>query len=215
MAGINQYRPFIIATLLVIADQCTKVAVKGFSVFGLEHSGMMLGESIPVIGETLRLTFVENPGMAFGISWGDGKLLLTLLTIAIVVGIGAYLYKLSEFSWKVRGAITLVFAGAVGNLIDRVWYGVAYGQAALFHGKVVDFIQVDIPDVTWFGTTYTHFPVFNIADSCVSVGIVLFALFSGSAPTFSQVFSKQKALPDPTTPGGATEPDARTAESTH
>ena len=64
-------------------------------------------------------------------------------------------------------------------MIDRLLYGVLFDEGALFYGKVVDFIQVDIPDVTWFGDIHTHFPVFNIADSCVTVGVILL-LFTGN-----------------------------------
>lgn len=174
---------FAVALLLIIADQVTKIAVKGFSLFGWEHQGMYLGESHPLIGEAVRLTFVENPGMAFGISFGAGKILLTLATIAVAVFLAWYLRHLGRSHPVVRLSVTLVFAGAVGNLIDRMFYGVFYGESALFYGRVVDFIQVDIPDVDWFGHTYTHFPVFNIADSCVSVGIVLLLFVNKYMPT--------------------------------
>ncbi|NQW29987.1 MAG: signal peptidase II [Ignavibacteria bacterium] len=182
MSFFRQYRYFIIATLLVLSDQTTKMAVKGFALFGVEHKGMYLGESFPVIGDAIRFTFVENPGMAFGISWGDGKLYLTLVTIIVAGFLSWYLYSLRKEHPAVQTSVMLVLAGAVGNLIDRVFYGVFYGESALFHGRVVDFIQVDIPDVDWMGVTYTHFPVFNIADSCVSVGIVMLLLVSSKMP---------------------------------
>lgn len=174
---------FTVALLLVIADQASKLAVKGFSFLGITHQGMFLGESHELIGDVVRLTFVENPGMAFGITWGDGKIILTIITVIIVAALGWYLAQLERVHAGVRWAITLIFAGALGNLIDRAFYGFAYNEGALGHGKVVDFIQVDIPDIDWFGATYTHFPVFNIADSCVSIGIVLFILVSNHVPT--------------------------------
>ena len=167
------------AVVLVVIDQMTKVAVKGFDLFGLHHEGMQLGESIDVIGSFVRITFVENPGMAFGISWGEGKIVLTLITIVISGFLVYYLDKMRDMHWTVRLSIGLLLAGAVGNLIDRLFYGVFYGEGALFYGLVVDFIQVDIPDIDWFGRLYTHWPVFNVADSCVSIGIVMLLIFGG------------------------------------
>lgn len=171
-------RSLLIAAGLVGVDQATKLAVKGFDVFGLHHEGMMLGESRPLVGEVLRLTFVENPGMAFGVSWGDAKIILTLLTVGIVALIVRMILTTPTEARSIRFALTLLLGGAVGNLIDRMFYGVFYGSAPLFYGKVVDFLQVDIPDVTIWGDVYTHWPVFNIADSCVSIGVVMLLILS-------------------------------------
>lgn len=162
-----------IAAVLVVLDQVTKVLVK---------TSMMLGESHPMIGSMVNLTFVENPGMAFGISWGDGKLILTLLTIVIAGVLVWYLRQIANGHCAPRLAVTLILAGAVGNLIDRALYGVIFGEAPLFYGRVVDFIQVDIPDITWLGDVHTHFPVFNIADSCVTVGVLLLLLTGNKLP---------------------------------
>ena len=162
-----------IAAVLVVLDQVTKVLVK---------TSMMLGESHPMIGSMVNLTFVENPGMAFGISWGDGKLILTLLTIVIAGVLVWYLRQIANGHWAPRLAVTLILGGAVGNLIDRALYGVIFGDAPLFYGRVVDFIQVDIPDITWLGDVHTHFPVFNIADSCVTVGVLLLLLTGNKLP---------------------------------
>ena len=163
----------LIAAVLVVLDQVTKVLVK---------TSMILGESHPMIGSIVNLTFVENPGMAFGISWGDGKLILTLLTIVIAGVLVWYLRQIANGHWAPRLAVTLILAGAVGNLIDRALYGVIFGEAPLFYGRVVDFIQVDIPDITWLGDVHTHFPVFNIADSCVTVGVLLLLLTGNKLP---------------------------------
>lgn len=170
--------PFYVAGLLVVVDQVTKVLVKGFHVFGVVHEGMELGESRPLVGDLVRLTFVENPGMAFGIGWGDAKIILTLLTIGIVGLIIRMITQTPASARVVLGALTLLLGGAVGNLIDRLLYGVLYGSGPLFYGKVVDFLQVDIPDVMLFGEMYTHWPVFNVADSCVSVGVVVLLIAS-------------------------------------
>lgn len=164
--------------MLVVLDQVTKVLVKGFDLFGIVHEGMFLGESRPLLGDALRLTFVENPGMAFGIEWGNAKIILTLLTIGIVLLIVRMIMQTPESARIVRFSLTLLLGGAVGNLIDRMFYGVLYGEGPLFYGKVVDFLQVDIPDVSLFGELYTHWPVFNVADSCVSVGVVTLLIAS-------------------------------------
>lgn len=171
-------RPLTIAAMLVVLDQVTKVLVKGFDLFGIAHEGMFLGESRPLLGDALRLTFVENPGMAFGIEWGNAKIILTLLTIGIVLLIVRMIMQTPESARTVRFSLTLLLGGAVGNLIDRMFYGVLYGEGPLFYGKVVDFLQVDIPDVSLFGELYTHWPVFNVADSCVSVGVVTLLIAS-------------------------------------
>lgn len=164
----------IIASALIVLDQVTKVLVK---------TSMMLGESHPMIGTIVNLTFVENPGMAFGISWGDGKVILTLLTVVIAGVLVWYLRQIASAHWAPRLAVTLILSGAIGNLIDRLLYGVIFGDGPLFYGKVVDFIQVDIPDITWLGDLHTHFPVFNVADSCVTVGVILLLLTGSKLPS--------------------------------
>lgn len=173
---MSNYRYHLVAGLLVLVDQITKLAVKGFSVFGFIHEGMKPGEVIPVLGDVLRFTFVENAGSAFGLDWGEGKIILTLATIVISSALFWYLRTLHGAGWPIQVAVMLLLAGAVGNLIDRSFYDVAFYNGALFMGSVVDFIQVDIPDMNVFGQYWTHFPVFNIADSCVSVGIVMMLL---------------------------------------
>ena len=129
---------------VVILDQVTKLLVKGFTlpIFDYYHQGMQLGQSIPVIGDFLRLTFVENPGMAFGIEIG-GRLFLTLFSLAASIGIFYYIYRLRKEPWIVRFTLALILGGAIGNLIDRIFYGVVFGEAPLFYGKVVDFIDMD------------------------------------------------------------------------
>lgn len=171
-------RSLFMAASLVGIDQATKLAVKGFAILGVHHQGMILGESRPLIGDVLRLTFVENPGMAFGVSWGEAKIILTLLTVGIAAMIVRMIVMTPAEARSLRFALTLLLGGAVGNLIDRMFYGVFYGTDPLFYGRVVDFIQVDIPDVSIWGELYTHWPVFNIADSCVSVGVVVLLVLS-------------------------------------
>lgn len=171
-----------LALLLVLIDQCTKIAVKGFSVGSLYHGGMYLGQSISVIGDAVRLTFVENPGMAFGISFGAGKIFLSLFSIAASIALLWFLVRLEPASRWILLALALVFAGATGNLIDRVFYGVLYGENPLFYGYVVDFVDVDMPDFTLFGREFTRFWVFNVADSCVTTGMTLLLIFNKHLP---------------------------------
>jgi len=187
---------FLVSTLLIIFDQSTKLAVKGFNLFGWQHEGMYYGESIPIWGTFLQLTYIENPGMAFGIEFGWGKIFLSLFSIFASIALGYYLYKITFAHKAVRIGISLVFAGAVGNLIDRVFYGVFYGTQPLFYGHVVDFIQVDIPDINIMGVNYTHFPIFNIADSCVTCGIILLILFHNKLPGIKEILGKKMETED-------------------
>jgi signal peptidase II len=170
------------AALLILLDQVTKIAVKGFHLFGWRHDGMTLYESIQVMGDAVRITFVENPGMAFGISFGAGKIFLSLFSVIASVLLVWYLARLETPSFGAKLALALIFAGATGNLIDRVFYGVFYGESPLFYGKVVDFVDVDIPDIALFGREYLRFWVFNVADSCVSVGMGLMLIFNKHLP---------------------------------
>ena len=179
---IHSQHLLLIAGLLVIIDQCTKIAVKGFAFFGITHDGMYLGESIPILGDFIRFTFVENPGMAFGVEFGSGKIFLTLFSLIASIAFVYYLRKIEEAKLQIRLAIMLILAGAFGNFIDRMFYGVLYGEGPLFYGLVVDFIQVDIPDIQFGNLIYTHWPVFNIADSCVSIGMVLLLIYNRYLP---------------------------------
>lgn len=166
-----------VTILIVLIDQASKLLVKGFSIPSLRlyHTGMQLGETIPVLGEFFRLTFVENPGMAFGIDAGS-KLFLTLFTIAATVGITWYLYTIRNGPLLLRLALACILGGALGNLIDRVFYGVIFGEGPLLHGKVVDFFDVDFFDISFAGFELTRWFVFNVADASVSVGVVLMLL---------------------------------------
>lgn len=183
---------FVIAFILVFSDQLSKLLIKGFSFFGMHHAGLGMGDSISVIGDTVQFTFVENAGMAFGITFGAGKILLSLFSIAASLALIWYLAKIKDSSWKAQLSIALVLSGAAGNLIDRVFYGVLYGTSSLFYGNVVDFIQVDIPDISIFGRYYTHWPVFNFADAYVTVGVVLLLFWSKYLPAIKDVFHKNK-----------------------
>lgn len=164
--------------LIVIVDQVTKLLVKGFTVPLLDfyHAGVPLGASYPILGDFLRLTFIENPGMAFGIDVG-GKLFLTVFSIVATIGIFIYLYKIREEAFVIRLSLAMILGGAIGNLIDRVFYGVIFGESSLFYGKVVDFIDVDFFNLEFMGFHLSRWPVFNVADASVSIGVVLLLIF--------------------------------------
>ncbi len=169
-----------ISLFIVIADQITKFLVKGGSIpiFNIKVVGFNYGESINVIGNFFKITYVENPGMAFGIDVGNtSKLFLSLFSLAASIGILLYLYKVKDQRLSLRISLAFIFGGAVGNLIDRMFYGVFYGYAPIFYGKVVDFFNVDFFDFTLFGHTYERWPIFNIADASVTIGVLLLIIF--------------------------------------
>ncbi len=171
-------RVLYVTLAIVVSDQITKLLVKGFSLPFIDfyHQGMQLGQSIPVIGDFLRITFIENPGMAFGIEIG-GRLFLALFTFIASIGIFFYLYKVRNEALVVRLTLAVILGGAIGNLIDRCFYGVIFGYAPLFYGKVVDFIDMDFFKIDFLGFYMDRFAVFNIADASVSTGIALILLF--------------------------------------
>jgi signal peptidase II len=180
---------FVIAFFLVIFDQITKLAVKGFDFLGFSRKGLEYGEVIPVIRDFLQWTYIENQGMAFGISFGWGKIFLSLFSLIASGLLIFYINKISEkIPFLVGLALALILAGAFGNARDRCFYGVIFGTAPLFYGAVVDFILVNIPDISVFGHKYNYFPVFNIADSCVTCGVILLIFVHHKLPDFNETF---------------------------
>lgn len=169
--------------IIVLIDQITKILVKGISIpfLGINHQDGS-GESIfNVFGDIFKFTFVENPGMAFGIEVGDyAKLFLSLFSLIASIGIVIYLYNVRNEKFLYRFSLALILGGAVGNLIDRFFYGVIYGYAPLLYGRVVDFLHVDTFGFTIFGKTYDSFPIFNVADSAVTIGVALILIFHKS-----------------------------------
>lgn len=161
--------------IAIVVDQITKLLVKGFKIpfLGINHRGLKINSSIKIIDELVQITHVENYGLAFGIDLGRNfKVAITIFTIVAACLILYYLYVSRYKDFKIRLAIALIFGGAVGNIIDRVFYGVLYGYAPLFHGRVVDFIHIDFFDYTLFGKTYQSLPIFNLADVSVFIGIL-------------------------------------------
>jgi signal peptidase II len=174
-------RVLFLAGAVVLVDQATKLLVKGLEIpwLGIRWQGMALGTSKPVLGDFLRLTYIENPGMAFGIDLG-GKLFFSLFSFVASVGILYYLYRAKSERLGFRVALALVLGGAVGNLIDRFFYGVLYREGPFFYGKVVDFVDVDVLDVTIFNYHLSRWPVFNVADASVTVGVLLLLAYHRS-----------------------------------
>lgn len=173
-------RVLYLSFVVVVADQITKLLVKGFSIpfLNFNYDGMYYGQTIPIIGDFFRLTFIENPGMAFGYDPGDGlKFWVTLFSLVASIGLIIYIYLIREKSLSLRIAIALILGGAIGNLIDRLFYGVIFGYAPLFYGKVVDFLDFDFFNFTLFGRTYDRWPIFNIADAAVSIGVMILIIF--------------------------------------
>lgn len=194
----------LIIMLLLLFDQLLKIWVK---------THMELHESIEIT-PWFYICFTENPGMAFGIEV-IGKLFLSLFRIVAVVFIGYYLWKLvkRDYAFGFIACISMILAGAMGNIIDSIFYGVifghSYGQVAtLFppdggygawlHGKVVDMfyfplIETTLPDwlPIWGGQEFVFFrPIFNLADSSICVGVFLLLLFYRD--TFSKSLSSQE-----------------------
>lgn len=187
----------IFVVLLLIVDQVIKIWIK---------THMPIGGSIDVFGDWFQLYFVENVGMAFGVSFGGniGKLCLTLVRIALGVTIVVYIRRLlknPETPMGVLLGLSAIVCGAFGNIIDSLLYGVIFsessytevamlfppggGYAPPFFGKVVDMFYFPIIDTTfpeWFpfigGEPFRFFEaVFNFADSCIVVGSIYLLIF--------------------------------------
>ena len=172
-------RVLLISGAILLADQVTKLLVKGVSIppLGIAWSGMTPGASRPILGDFFRLTFIENPGMAFGIDLG-GKLFFSVVSLLATLGILYYLYRVRTERLGFRVALALVLGGAAGNLIDRAFYGLLFGEGPLFYGKVVDFLDLEFFDISLFGYHLSRWPVFNIADASVTIGVLLLLMFS-------------------------------------
>lgn len=192
-----KYRNAIILVLLIIiADQVLKFYIK---------TNFYYGEEVNLIGDWCKLHFIENEGMAFGMTLSDaatGKLILSLFRLIAVV-FGFFLLKRLVNKGYHKGGIicgALILAGALGNLIDSIFYGMIFtestfhiaklvpfgqGYGQIFHGRVVDMfyfplVNTTLPDWVpfWGGDNFVFFePVFNIADAAISVGVIALVLF--------------------------------------
>ncbi|MBI2967440.1 MAG: lipoprotein signal peptidase [Bacteroidetes bacterium] len=184
-----------IILIILLVDQALKFWVK---------TNMVLGEEFSVAGNWFLIHFTENYGMAFGIEFAGvyGKLVLSIFRIIAVCAIGWYIFKLIRQSAHVSvvTGFSLILAGAIGNIIDSTFYGLLFsdsyhqvagflpdggGYAGLLHGKVVDMFYFPLiygyfPDwfPVWAGDEFIFFrPVFNIADSSITVGVAVLLLF--------------------------------------
>ena len=195
-------RVVLVSAVIVVVDQITKLMVKGISIPALNLSleGMKYGTSRNVLGDFFRITYIENPGMAFGIDVG-AKPFLAIVSLIASIAIAMYLYRSRSEPFGYRFSLAMILGGAVGNLIDRLFYGLLFGAAPLFHGRVVDFLDVDFFNIDLWGYHLSRWPVFNVADASVTVGVLLLLFFyrGGSA--------SKEPLPHPgATPIGAEHP---------
>lgn len=173
-------RVIFFSVAIVLLDQISKLIVKGFTIssLNLHYNGMDLGQRISVIGDFFRITFVENPGMAFGYDPGlNLKLYISIFSLLASIGLFIYLYTARKQSLSLRIALAFILGGAVGNMIDRIFYGAIFDYAPLFYGSVVDFLDFDFFDITILGRSYDRFPIFNIADAAVSIGVLILLIF--------------------------------------
>lgn len=180
---------------------------------------MTIGDEIHILGNWFIIHFTENEGMAFGMKFGGsfGKLILSVFRIIAVIAIGWYLIKVSKNkeSTGLIISLSLIFAGAMGNIIDSAFYGIVFseskfhevaqifppngGYSHFLHGKVVDMLYFPVlrgiyPQWVpfWGGDEFIFFrPVFNIADSSITVGVFILILFQ------KKLFKKevQEAIP--------------------
>lgn len=181
---------FLVTLTVILVDQISKIIIKGFTIPFLKifHGGMYQGESITVIGNFFRITFIENPGMAFGFDPGfNMKLWLSLFSLAASIGLAIYLYFIRQKNFTLKLSIALILGGAIGNLIDRMFYGVFYGYAPLFYGKVVDFLDFDFFKFSLFGKIFDRWPIFNFADAAVTIGVLILIVFYRASESESKV----------------------------
>jgi len=189
-------KSILVITLIIIVDQLLKFWIK---------LNMTMGQEYSVIGDWFLIHFTENYGMAFGLEfWGEyGKLFLSLFRIAAVIMIGFYI------AWLIRHkmptgvviGVSLIMAGAIGNIIDSAFYGMIFsesgfaspatlfptegGYSSFLHGRVVDMFYFPIINTTWpdwvpwlGGDRFVFFrPVFNIADSAITTGVLYLLIF--------------------------------------
>ncbi len=176
----HYHKAILIIFSVLMIDQLIKYWVK---------TTLFIGEEIPVFGNWFIIHFTENNGMAFGFELGGsyGKLALSLFRVIAVFGIAYILHHIikKKYHFGLITCVCLVFAGALGNIIDSVFYGKLYGYENWLHGRVVDMFYFPIlrghyPN--WFplfaNEEFIFFrPVFNFADAAISVGVICILIF--------------------------------------
>lgn len=186
------YKYLLVITAIVFIDQVVKIVIK---------LNMFQGEEIPLLGNLFKIHFIENPGAAFGMTFGDfiggitpetAKLILTLFSVLAAIVILFLLKKVSHYPNKLPLCMAFILGGAVGNIIDRIFYGMWFSEindydGGFLHGRVVDMFYLDI----YQGIVPEHipiignmelflWPIFNIADAAISIGIVTILIFQNS-----------------------------------
>lgn len=197
---------------------------------------MSLGEEFAVFGDWFIIHFTENPGMAFGMTFGGdgGKLFLSLFRVAAVIGIAFWIRNLirKKAHPGFIMAIAFIFAGALGNILDSMFYGVLFGSsdwqvaefmpaeggyASFLHGQVVDMLYFPLIEGTfpdwfpfWGGEDFLFFrPVFNVADSSITAGVVII-LFGQK-----KFFKKDEEPTPPAAPSEALAKEGDADDGTH
>ena len=182
---MKKYQFFYLAFFLIFLDQFIKLLV---------HYNMPLYSEISLVGNFIKLHHIENSGMAFGINFDFKytKLILTLFRLFASVAIGMYLKYIivKNVNKTFILSTTMIFSGAVGNVIDSVFYGILLNNAhknapfELFNGQVIDMFFIDIWEgylpsyIPLLGDSFISlWPVFNVADSLIFIGVFILIIF--------------------------------------
>ncbi|HHG83642.1 MAG TPA: lipoprotein signal peptidase [Bacteroidetes bacterium] len=186
MGLFQTYRFYWLAFIVILIDQFVKLIVK----FNLQ-----LYDEVPVLGDLFSINFIENKGAAFGLTLADlgnqvgvpisdetAKLILTLFSILAVTVIIYLLKQVKSYRSPLPYFLALILGGAVGNIIDRVFYGVWFAginnyEGGLLHGRVVDMFYLDAYRGEILGQEINLLPVFNVADAAITIGIIAIILF--------------------------------------